>query len=130
MQRFIDAGLVSPERAAALHDEHDLPLRRVAECIDGVEGRSIRSDDPCDALRNALTASRGDRSGPMFILTSSSGIGHLSKPRASGSGAVARIAGTAPFVDCPFTHCAALRYLAANPKPTTVCDVLTYAGWY
>ena len=44
MQRFIDAALVSPERAAALHDEHDLPLRRIAECIDGVEGRSIRSD--------------------------------------------------------------------------------------
>src|SRR5260370_1287210 len=44
MQRFIDAALVSPERAAALHDEHDLALRRIAECIDGVEGRSIRSD--------------------------------------------------------------------------------------
>src|SRR5260370_12755906 len=43
MQRFIDAALVSPERAAALHDEHDLPLRRVPESIASVEGRSTRS---------------------------------------------------------------------------------------
>src|SRR5260370_41519893 len=78
---------------------------------------------PCDALRNALTASRGDRSGPMFILTSSSGIGHLSKPRASEVGP-GSYCGTAPFVDCPLTHCDALPYLAANPKPTTVCHDL------
>src|SRR5260370_2037040 len=44
IQRFIDAALVSPERPAALPDGHDLALPRIAECIDGIERRSIRSD--------------------------------------------------------------------------------------
>ncbi len=41
VQGLVDAALIGAERAAALQDEHDLPVRLLADHVDGVERRSI-----------------------------------------------------------------------------------------
>ena len=41
VQGLIDAALIGAQRAAALQDEHNLPVRLLADHVDGVEWRSI-----------------------------------------------------------------------------------------
>src|SRR5271163_1242176 len=41
MQGLVYAALIGAQRAAALQNEHDLPIRLLADHVDGIERRSV-----------------------------------------------------------------------------------------